>query len=247
MPLKTQTLPIPPGWLPLGGRGERASWRVRLVRHLISRNPRSRPLNSPDPGLLPGVPLDPTASPTALLAAVANGEPGAFQRCVALHGPVVWAIVRRRVKDHHAAEDLVQEILTEIWKSAGRHDPKIASEAGFIAMIARRRAIDWIRRQERLPLLEPLAAGEFVAADSPSAGSVTDREALWSALAALPEETRRLFVLHFEKGMTHGEIAEATGMPLGSVKTRLRRGLIDAKAMLLQVGGGPNPGIHPKP
>lgn len=163
-----------------------------------------------------------------------------MERCIEVHGALVWAIVRRRVKDHFAAEDLVQEIFAEIWKSAARHDSRMASESGFIAMIARRRAIDWVRRQQRLPILEPLPAGESVAAEGTLAGTALDRESLWSALAALPEETRRFFILHFEKGMTHVEIAETAGLPLGSVKTRLRRGLIEARAMLQRAGGDLN-------
>lgn len=228
-------------------RGVRAPWRVRLVRHLNSQMSQSQPLKSSNPGLMASVSEQPIASPPALLVAVAKGDAGALERCFESYGPLVWAIVRRRVKDHFAAEDLVQEIFTEVWKSAGRHDSKIASEGGFIAMIARRRTIDWVRRQQRLPLLEPLPAGESVAAEVALAGAAIDRESLWSALAALPEETRRLFVLHFEKGMTHGEIAETTGLPLGSVKTRLRRGLIEARVMLQRAGARQNPGIRPEP
>jgi RNA polymerase sigma-70 factor (ECF subfamily) len=226
---------------------EPAPWRVRLVRHLNFQPSRSHPLKSSNPGLMARVSDRPTTPQPPLLAAVARGDDGALERCFEVHGPLVWSIVRRRVKDHFSAEDLVQEIFTEIWKSAGRHDSKIASECGFIAMIARRRAIDWVRRQQRLPLLEPLPAGESVAAEGPPAGTGMDRESLWSVLAALPEETRRLFVLHFEKGMTHGEIAETTGLPLGSVKTRLRRGLIEARSLLQRGGGELNSELQNEP
>jgi RNA polymerase sigma-70 factor (ECF subfamily) len=59
-----------------------------------------------------------------------------------------------------------------------------------------------------------------------------DRELLWKALEQLPKKTRELFSLHFVKGMTHEEIGKETGLPLGTVKTRLRRGLIDARKLL---------------
>lgn len=157
------------------------------------------------------------------------------------HGPLVWSIVLKRVRDHSAAEDLTQEIFTEIWKYAGRYDPAVASEAGFVAMIARRRAIDWGRKQQRLPQMETLDASENLAATTDAPGLSMDRDTLWQALSPLPDETRQLFALHFEQGMTHSEISEKTGLPLGSVKTRLRRGLIEARSLLQRLRSG----IHP--
>jgi RNA polymerase sigma-70 factor (ECF subfamily) len=159
-----------------------------------------------------------------------------MESCFQVYGPLVWAIVQRRVRDQSAAEDLTQEIFTEVWKNAARHDPAISGEGGFIAMIARRRAIDWVRRQQRLPEIEPLPASADFAAATEDPGQAIDREALWKALERLPEETRRLFSMHFEQGMTHAEIADQTGLPLGSVKTRLRRGLIEARAMFKHLG-----------
>lgn len=221
---------------------ERAPWRVGLVRRLGTSSGQNLRLHSVDADLRRGVPDTGVISPTspALLDAVAKGDPRAMKECIGAHGPLVWGIVRRRVKDHFAAEDLVQEIFTEVWKSAGRHDPAIASEGGFISMIARRRAIDWLRRQQRLPEMESLPEKSEIPAEVSTPGLGMDRDALWAALQRLPDETRRLFVLHFEKGMTHAEIADLTGQPLGSVKTRLRRGLIEARALLQREGVGIN-------
>ena len=221
---------------------ERAPWRVRLVKRLGEPSGKTLRLHSVDPELERSVPDTGAAPPAvpALLAAVAKGDASAMKQCIEVHGPLVWGIVRRRVKDHFAAEDLVQEIFTEVWKSSGRHDPSIASEGGFISMIARRRAIDWLRRQQRLPEMEGLPEKSEIPAEASVPGVAMDRDTLWSALQRLPDETRRLFVLHFEKGMTHAEIAEVTGQPLGSVKTRLRRGLIEARALLQRDGGGMN-------
>jgi RNA polymerase sigma-70 factor (ECF subfamily) len=219
---------------------ERAPWRVRLVRRLGSPSGRTLRLHSVDPDLKRSVPDTGATSsaPPALLDAVAKGDARAMKQCIEVHGPLVWGIVRRRVKDHFAAEDLVQEIFTEVWKSSGRHDPAIASEGGFISMIARRRAIDWLRRQQRLPEMECLPEKSEIPAEASVPGLGMDRDTLWAALQRLPDETRRLFVLHFEKGMTHAEIADLTGQPLGSVKTRLRRGLIEARALLQRDSGG---------
>ncbi len=155
-----------------------------------------------------------------------------MEQLIDAHGPLVWGIILRRVSDRSAAEDLAQEIFTEIWQKAARYDPERCSEAGYIAMIARRRSIDWIRRRERLPEISSLPETPDLAGETTNPGAGIDREMVWAALSGLAEETRRLFVLHFDKGLSHAEIAEETGLPLGSVKTRLRRGLIEARALL---------------
>lgn len=155
-----------------------------------------------------------------------------MEECIGSYGGLVWSLIRHRVKDSGAAEDLVQEIFTEIWKSAARYDPAVATESTFIAMIARRRMIDWFRKQKRLPEMETLANSPDFPTPEVFPDDGTDREMLWQAVGKLPQETRRLFMLHFEQGMTHGEISEETGLPLGSVKTALRRGLIEVRRLL---------------
>jgi RNA polymerase sigma-70 factor (ECF subfamily) len=182
-----------------------------------------------------------------LLARIARGDSRAMESCLETHGALVWGIVSRRIRDHSAAEDVVQEIFTDIWKHAARHDAGIASEAGFIAMIARRRAIDWVRRQQRLPEMASLHESHDIPADTAAGGDRHDREVLWQALERLPDDTLQLFRLHFEQGMTHSEISDKTGLPLGSVKTRLRRGLIEARALLarLRTGAKPSTGALP--
>ena len=218
----------------------RAPWRVRLVRNLSLHPAANVRLHSNNTGLSHAVPA---SGPSTLnhLVGVARGDAGAMDGCIEAYGGLVWGIVLKRVRDRTAAEDLTQEIFTEIWKTAGRHDPALASESGFIAMIARRRAIDWMRKQQRLPEMESLAEKADFPAPGVDPGEALDRDALWQALEPLPDETRKLFTLHFEQGLTHSEIAESTGLPLGSVKTRLRRGLLEARALLGRLGGRLNP------
>ncbi len=154
--------------------------------------------------------------------------------CIARYGNLVWAIARRTIKDSSDAEDLVQEVFTEIWKKADSFDPSIANEATFISLITRRRAIDYLRRQGRQPGFEPLTLAESLPQPSNEVSTlVHDSEAVQSSLTSLPADTRHLFQLFFESGFTHPEIAEKTGLPLGTVKTRLRRGLITLREKLL--------------
>src|SRR5689334_2870619 len=90
----------------------------------------------------------------SLLARVAAGDAAAVRECIAQYGGLVWSIARRfELSD---AEDAVQEIFLDLWKSAARFDPSIASEATFIAMIARRRLIDRRRTRRRRPTTEQL-------------------------------------------------------------------------------------------
>ncbi|MCW1913254.1 RNA polymerase sigma factor [Luteolibacter sp. GHJ8] len=177
---------------------------------------------------------DPSSSDgsEALLPRIAGGDDDAMRRCMALHGPLVGGIVRRQIEDHGAAEDLIQEIFTEIWRVSSKHEPGLSSERGYIAMIARRRTVDWIRKRTRLPELAPLLGEADIPAEAEAPGRMLDGEILRQALETLSEETRRLFHLHFDRGMSHTEIAAETGLPLGSVKTGLRRGLIEARALL---------------
>jgi RNA polymerase sigma-70 factor (ECF subfamily) len=157
--------------------------------------------------------------------------------CITQYGGIVWAIARRYIKDSAEAEDLVQEVFTEVWKKAASFDPAIASESTFIGLIARRRAIDFLRRLGRRPEFEPLAAAQSLPLPTSQNSSITcDPETVKSSLAKLPDDTRQLFSLFFEDGFTHPEIAEKTGLPLGTVKTRLRRGLITLRGQLQRAG-----------
>ena len=167
-----------------------------------------------------------------LLPLVAKGDGQAMKKCIDQYGPLVWSIVCRRISDRNDAEETCQEIFTEVWQKAESYKPSVARESTFIGLIARRRAIDWQRRQNRLPLLTDLESIPEASAATPLAGINLDRELLWKALEQLPKKTRELFTLHFVKGMTHEEIVQETGLPLGTVKTKLRRGLIDARKFL---------------
>lgn len=172
-----------------------------------------------------------------ILPRVASGEARAMNLCIKQYGPLVWGMVRRYIKDTAEAEDLVQEVFTEIWKKAAAFDPAVATESTFIGLVTRRRAIDYLRRKGRQPGFETLDAAATIPLPDAEVSSVScDPETVKSSVAALPADTRELFHLFFENGFTHPEIAEKTGLPLGTVKTRLRRGLITLREQLRRVG-----------
>lgn len=168
----------------------------------------------------------------ALLTRVAAGDPGAVRDCLARYGGLVWSIARRF--EGHDAEDAVQEIFLDLWKSAARFDPQIASEAAFVAMIARRRLIDRRRTRRRRPATETIDAQPPIADHARGPDSCAEASQAARALDRLRPEQRHVLVLATH-GLSHGEIAERTGMPLGTVKAHARRGLQSIRAALLGV------------
>lgn len=178
----------------------------------------------------------PTAAPPGeptLLARVAAGDAEAVRECLARYGNLVWSIARRF--EPAEAEDAVQEVFLDLWKSAARFDPQIASEPAFVTMIARRRLIDRRRSRGRRP---PLAATDVSAAELPLVDpgnrpdTCAEANQAARALAALRPEQRQVLVLATCHGLSHGEIASQTGMPLGTVKAHARRGLLSIRAAL---------------
>ena len=167
-----------------------------------------------------------------ILPLVAKGDETAMKRCIDSYGPLVWSIVCRRINERVDAEEACQEIFTEVWRIAGRFDSKVSKESTFIGMIARRRSIDWQRKQNRLPALANLDSLPELSTPSTNNLHSIDRSELWNILNELPSDTLNLFSLHFEKGLTHDEIARQTKLPIGTVKTKLRRGLIEARKLL---------------
>ena len=170
-----------------------------------------------------------------LLERIAAGDSAAVKECMDAYGGLVWSLARRLSYAAADAEDATQEIFLEIWKSAARYDANVGSEAVFITTIARRRLIDRIRARKRRPPTEEFNE-EFVvdaALEAPDSGALAVESAIAArALAQLGEGERQVLLLGLVEGMTHSEIAMATGKPLGTVKTQLRRGLIKIRALL---------------
>ena len=172
-----------------------------------------------------------------LLPRIASGDERAVRDCVVRYGALVWSLARRWTAESGDAEDAVQEIFIDLWKTAARYDSTRTSESGWVAMIARRRLIDRARRRERLPALESIP-DDFDAASE----SERDLDREWRAeqaravLRELPPAQRRMLELSLLHGRTHDEIARETETPLGTVKSHIRRGLQRARDLLAARG-----------
>lgn len=164
-----------------------------------------------------------------LLQRIAAGDSSAVAQCVERYGNLVWSTARRWSTCHADAEDAVQEIFIDLWKSARRFDPSVASETTFVMMVARRRLIDRQRRQKRTPSVNstPLAELPLVdPCDVFSAIEVGDEVSVArQVIGELTEAQQTVLQLSVHDGLTHQEIADRIGMPLGTVKSHIRRGL----------------------
>jgi RNA polymerase sigma-70 factor (ECF subfamily) len=175
-------------------------------------------------------------TPTAaLLPRVARGDAAALEECMDCYAPLVWSLARKLTRDPATVEELVQEVFVDLWRTASRFDATLASESTWVATIARRRIIDRQRRAARAPTVElPDEAGIAEQAESGLAGvdarDEADRAA--RALEQIKPEQRRLILMAVVDGLTHQEIAAATGLPLGTVKSHIRRGLERAAELL---------------
>ncbi|HXI77305.1 MAG TPA: sigma-70 family RNA polymerase sigma factor [Steroidobacteraceae bacterium] len=168
---------------------------------------------------------------SSVLQRIASGDSAAVRECIEQYGPLVWSLARRLSRSPSDAEDATQEIFLDIWRSAGRFDASQGSDKLFIAMIARRRLIDRLRKTSAEPPMDPVEALESVAWADPGTASQTSVEAEQArrALAELRPEQRQVLELGLLHGLSQSEIAAQLGLPLGTVKSDMRRGLIKVR------------------
>jgi RNA polymerase sigma-70 factor, ECF subfamily len=179
------------------------------------------------------------AADSALIRAVAEGSADALGTLYDRLAGSVYALARRILVRQEDAEEVVQDVFAQIWRDAPRYDAGRATVAGWIMMLARTRAIDRLRARRARPDqqqgVEPSLAPALVAAGQDPERDVISTEAahkVRAAFEALPEPLRMLVELAYFQGLTHSEIAGQTGVPLGTVKTRLRTAVASLRLVL---------------
>lgn len=186
-------------------------------------------------------------SVNSLLAKIARGDQTAVKECLARYGGMVWSLAIRFLGNAAEAEDAVQDIFVELWKNAERYNAALSSESTYITMVARRRLIDRRRKLGRRPELMTLpeeVTGKSGNSPADRVDLVDEAAKAASALLELRPEQQQVLKLAVYHGLTHEEIARTTGLPLGTVKTHARRGLLRLRELLGQHQPGlpsPNP------
>ncbi|MBN2560994.1 MAG: sigma-70 family RNA polymerase sigma factor [Phycisphaerae bacterium] len=176
-----------------------------------------------------------------LLQRVGEGDTRAVAECIDRFGGLVWSLARKLIGNPAEAEDAVQEVSIALWKDASRFDPSVASEITFVTMIARRRLIDRWRKIGRRPNgdatdvdVVPIQAEE----DEHSQVELAEEAArATETINLLRPKQREVLNLAVCEGWSHQLIADRLCMPLGTVKTHVRRGLVRVRELLQAESG----------
>lgn len=166
------------------------------------------------------------------MARVRLGDQEAILRLYDTYSPLAFGIVRRVLKDDGLAEELTQDIFLQLWSKPASYDPQRGSLRAWIAVISRYCAIDHLRKYRK----EQVNMEDVCLRCPPSQVNDVAVAEIWnkvsSQLSRMPKEERELFELAYFQGYTHVEISFKTGLPLGTVKSRLRSGIGKLRALL---------------
>jgi RNA polymerase sigma-70 factor (ECF subfamily) len=180
-----------------------------------------------------GVPSADTnaTSDLALVTAIRSGDQGAMAALYDRYSSIVYAVALRVLQDTGAAEDVLQDIFMQLWRNPGAFDASRGNMAAWLAVIARHRAIDALRRRRPENDIE-----DVVVSVEPDLASDADRsrtmDKVRGVLHTMPHQQRSALEMAYFEGLTHSEIAEKTGEPLGTIKTRIRMGLLALRKVL---------------
>ena len=162
---------------------------------------------------------------SALVAAVHAGDESAMAQLYDRYASIVYSVALRVLADTGAAEDVLQEVFLQLWRNPGAFDAGRGNLAPWLAVITRNRAIDCLRKrrpetdiEDVIVAVEPDLAGE-----AERAGALQKIRGL---LGSMPAAQRSALEMAFFEGLTHTEISAKTGEPLGTIKTRIRAGLL---------------------
>jgi len=180
---------------------------------------------------------DAATADRAALERMARGDQEALAQLYDRYGRLVYSLALRIVRDQRDAEEIVQEVFSQAWRQSGRYSAGRGSVVAWMLTLTRSRAIDRVRGRRARP---EATASETALADVPDNAPAADEQLAWAArtaqvraaLDSLPFLQRTAIELAFYEGLTHVEIAERLEQPLGTVKTRIRQGLLKLRDRL---------------
>ena len=160
-----------------------------------------------------------------LLALVGQGDESAMAALFDRYSRVVYSVALRVLRDPSAAEDVLQEVFLQVWRKPDTMVVNRVTMCGWLAVVARNRSIDMLRRQKPSESVEEvvLPSRADVAGDAERSSMMERARAV---MGRMPVEQRKTLEMAFFDGLTHSEIADTTGDPLGTVKTRIRTALL---------------------
>ena len=189
--------------------------------------------------MLPGSSLADAERDRLAIRAVAGGSGDAVAELYDRYGATVYGLALRVLGQPDLAEEVVQDVFAQVWREASRYDAARSTVAGWIVMLTRTRAIDRLRarraRPDQVAAVDAQAAGPLpspVSTPETSTLKAEDTQLVRGALARLPDQFRSLIELAYYEGLSHSEIAARTGIPLGTVKTRLRNAMGTLRSVL---------------
>ena len=164
----------------------------------------------------------------SLLALVQRGDEQAMASLFDRYSKVVYSVALRVLRDPASAEDVLQEIFMQIWRSPDGFIASRGSLGGWLAVVSRNRSIDALRRRRPTESVDEVAlASPYNLADEAERNCMIEKAR--EVMQLLPTEQRKTLEMAFFDGLTHSEIAEMTGDPLGTVKTRIRSALLSLR------------------
>lgn len=169
---------------------------------------------------------------------VAEGDQQALAELYERHAAIVLGVALRILRSRREAEDVAHDVFLEVWRRAGRYDPARASVRGWLLLITRSRALD---RKKSAAFAWSVPLGEEPEGELGSAELDVDRARAVRALAELTDEQRQVIQLGYFDGLSSSEMASELGVPIGTVKSRVRAALSGLRRVLLAKDEGGEP------
>lgn len=166
---------------------------------------------------------------SSILQRVATGDRTAVDECIEQYGGLIWSIGKNYLRDTSDLEDVTQEVFIELWQSAKRFDPSQGSEVGFVALVARRRMMDRVRRanSRKSAAVQSIEEVDEIGVLEPDAQVWGEElEKVVGCLDKLQSIRKKILVMHLRDGVPHVRISDVLKVPLGTVKSHARRGLL---------------------
>lgn len=212
---------------------------MRMPRHLAPRKQSAQPILNAD-----------EISDGTLISAIAGRAVWAMEILYQRYNRLLYALVHRIVGNQQVAEDLMQEAFFAVWQHAHSYVPQNGEVKSWLISIFHHKAIDYLRSVQRRAAIQQVELEQADLQDQVVMGDAWDevwqsaqRDLIREALAHLPREQQMVIELAYFQGWTHSEIAEGTHLPLGTVKARMRLGLLHLKRLLEQKDVGRDEGI----